>query len=167
MRLCTISVCRKYMYKFRLIFTLLSVLGLSVLASGCASSLPSNFVYETSLRGEQGLPGRAERLASAKTLLAESGAVDPEEVLQAELPDADISVKRWGLQYFGSDWTRYKVVLDANVKRGKVTTRCRESSTETPVGAPLLDELLTNDGAEFERLMDGLIAACLVKNEPV
>jgi len=161
MRLCTISVCRKYMYKFRLIFTLLSVLGLSVLASGCASSLPSNFVYETSLRGEQGLPGRAQRLNSAKTLLAESGAKDPEIALQAALPDAEVKVKRWGVKYFGKDWARYQVVLDADIKRGDNKTKCRESSTEEPVGAPLLDELLANDGAEFTRQMESLAEKCI------
>jgi len=151
------------MYKFRLIFTLLSVLGLSVLASGCASSLPSNFVYETSLRGEQGLPGRAQRLNSAKTLLAESGAKDPEIALQAALPDAEVKVKRWGVKYFGKDWARYQVVLDADIKRGDNKTKCRESSTDGPVGAPLLDDLLADKGAEFSQQMEGLIAGCVAK----
>jgi len=125
----------------RVFFTFPALAALFLCA--CASSIPSNFIYETSLRGEQGLPGRAARLDSAKTLLVESGAKDPEIALQTALPDAEIDVKRWGLKYFGKDWTRYQVVLDANIKRpnmkgGKEKTRCRETSTEGPVGAPLL-----------------------------
>ena len=146
------------------VFTLLlSALFLSGFLSACATSLPPDFIYETSLRGEQGLPGRAQRLKSAKTLLAESGAKDPEIALQAALPDAEVKVKRWGVKYFGKDWARYQVVLDADIKRGDIKTKCRESSTEGPVGAPVLDELLANDGAEFLRQMEGLIAGCVAK----
>ena len=143
----------------RIAAPLLSVL----LLSACASSLPPDFIYETSLRGEQGLPGRAQRLDSAKILLAESGVNDPEVTLQAALPDADIKVKRWGLKYFGKDWTRYQVVFDADIKRGDEITKCRESSTDGPVGAPLLDDLLADDGAEFSQQMEGLIAVCVAK----
>jgi len=153
------------MRRYRLTFTLLSAFGLGAFVSGCASNLPSNFIYETSLRGEQGLPGRAQRLKSAKTLLAESGAKDPEVALQAALPDADIKVKRWGVKYFGKDWARYQVVLDADIKGGDTRTKCREASTESPVGAPLLDEFLANDGAEFLRQMEVLIAGCVTKHK--
>ena len=140
----------------------------ALLLSACASSLPPDFIYETSLRGEQGLPGRAQRLDSAKILLAESGAMDPKAELQTALPGAEVDVKRWGLKYFGKDWARYQVVLDADIKRpndkgGDTRTKCREASTETPVGAPTLDKLLANDGAEFTRQMKGLIAGCLAK----
>ena len=114
------------------------------------------------------MPGRAQRLNSAKTLLAESGAKDPEIALQAALPDAEVKVKRWGLKYFGKDWARYQVVLHADIKHpiikgGDSKTKCRESSTEGPVGAPVLDELLANDGAGFLRQMEGLIAGCVAK----
>jgi len=89
--------------------------------------------------------------------------MDPEAALQAALPDAEIDMKRWGLKYFGKDWTRYQVVLDANIERGDEKTKCRGVSTETPVGAPLLDELQANDGAEFARQMEGLITGCLTQ----
>jgi len=109
------------------------------------------------------LPGRAERLDSAESFLDKSKVLDPESALKAALPDAEIKLKRWGLRYFGSDWARYVVVLDADIDMGETKTRCREASKETPVGAPTLDELLADDGAEFGRQMEGLIAACLAK----
>jgi len=131
--------------------------------TACATSLPSNFVYETSLRGEQGWPGRAQRLDSAKTLLTQSGAMDPKAALQAALPDAEVKVKRWGLEYFGDDWARYKVVLDADIKQSDDKIRCRETSAETSENAFLLDELLENDGAEFVRQMEAVVAGCVTK----
>ena len=151
------------MISFRFTYILLTFFGLSVLLSACASSVPSNFLYQTSLRGEQGLPGRAERLDAAESFLDKSKVLDPESALKAALPDAEIKLKRWGLRYFGSDWARYVVVLDADIDMGETKTRCREASKETPVGAPTLDELLADDGAEFGRQMEGLIAACLAK----
>ena len=140
---------------------LVFVIGTLIL-TGCASSVPSNFLYKTSLRGEQGFPGRWERLASASDLLAKSERQNPQMALQSALPDAEVKVKRWGLTYFGKDWERYQVVLDADIKRGEEKVKCRETSTETPVGAPSLNALLANDGAEFTRQMEALIEACLV-----
>lgn len=70
-------------------------------------------------------------------------------------------MKRWGLKYFGKDWERYQVVLDADIKVGKETVKCKEVSTETPVGAPTLNELLANEGVEFTRQMQALISACI------
>jgi len=139
-----------------------------IFLSACASSVPSNFLYQTSLRGEQGFPGRSQRLDSATALLAKGGAVDPQAALQAALPNAEIKVKRWGLKYFGKDWQRYRVVLDADILRAnapaaETKTRCRETSAETPVGAPTLGTLLANDGEEFWQQMQGLIESCLAK----
>ena len=77
------------------------------LLGGCAStSVPPNFLYETSLRGEQGFIGRAERLESAASLLEAGGVTDPSIALADALPEHDVEVKRWGLKYFGSDWSR-------------------------------------------------------------
>jgi len=139
------------------------VFSTSIFLSACAGGVPSNFIYETSLRGEQGFPGRAARLESAKSLLAKSGAADPKTALQAALPDADIKVKRWGLKYFGKDWTRYQLMLDADIEQGDIKIRCREVSSETPVGAPVLDEILANDGVEFGRQLEALIETCVAK----
>ena len=128
---------------------------------GCASSISSNFIYETSLRGEKGWPGRAERLDSMQSFLDKPNVMDPEAALRAALPEAEVNVKRWGLKYFGKDWTRYQILLDVDIERGDEKTKCREVSTEGPVGAPTLDEVLANDGAEFAQALEDLIAICV------
>jgi len=150
----------------KLTFLILSLAGLSL--SACASSLPPNFVYETSLRGEQGLPGRAERLNSAESLLEGGVVQDPTEALQAAFPDADVKVKRWGLRYFSSNWARYQIVLDADIEEDDVKTRCREVSTDTPVGAPTLEKALADNGAETQRHLETLVRACIeFRNSPI
>ena len=128
----------------------------------CASSLPSNFEYKTSLRGEQGFLGRVDSVKSAESLLAAGVVIDPALALRAALPDADVKVRQWGLRYFDADWTRYQVVLDADIGTGKTRTKCREVSSDGPVGAPTLRELRANDGAELQKQLKALVTACLL-----
>lgn len=140
----------------------LSILAFAV--SGCATkSVPSNFIYETSLRGEQGFVGRAGRLDAASSLLSAGVVVDPAAALKTALPDAKIDVKRWGLKYFGSNWSRYQIVLDANIQQGDAKTKCRMKSPETPVGASTLPELRANDGADLQNQLSALVTACAAK----
>ena len=133
------------------------------LLSACATSksVPSNFTYETSLRGEQGLFGKVTRLKSAQNLLGKGAVKDPKTTLEAALPNQNIKIQKWGLRYFETDWTRYQILLEADVGKGKSKIKCREVSTEGPVGAPVLKELLANDGALFQAELDDLVAACL------
>ena len=102
-------------------------------------------------------------MEAARSLLEAGGVTDPSAALEAALPNADIQVKRWGLKYFGSNWSRYQTVLDANIKTEDETVKCRLAMPETPVGAPTLQELRANDGAVLQRQLDGLISACLAK----
>ena len=137
---------------------------IAALLGGCAAtSVPPNFLYETSLRGEQGFIGRAERLESAESLLEAGGVSDPSLALAAALPDRDVEVKRWGLKYFGSDWTRYQTVLDANIKDGDETVKCRLATPENHDAAPTLDKLRANEGVELQRRLDELVKACTAK----
>jgi len=113
--------------------------------AACVSSIPSNFHYETSVRGERGLEGTFQRQA-----------------LVTELLD------KWGLKYFSKDWVRYQVILEADIKDDGADVKCREVSTETPVGAPTLKELLANDGMELQAELTKLISVCVdqVKDFP-
>ena len=129
--------------------------------TACASSLPPEFQYETSVRSEQGFVNRAERLKAGNALLSAGVVKHPEQALRTALPDNDVKVRKWGLRYFGSNWVRYQVVLEADIKRGDKTTKCREVSTKTPVGAPTLGELRDNDGAELQAQLNKLISACI------
>jgi len=129
--------------------------------TACASSLPPDFQYDTSLRGEQGFIGQADKISAAESLLDAGVVTDPKIALQAAFPDANISVRKWGLRYFGSNWVRYQVVLEADIKRGSDIAKCREVSTKTPVGAPTLNELRENDGAELQVQLNKLISACI------
>lgn len=138
--------------------------GIAALAlTACASSVPSNFQYETSLRGEQGFIGQADRVEAAETLLSAGVVTDPALALRAALPGADVKVQKWGLRYFSSNWERYQVVLDADIRNGEVKTKCREVSTKTPAGASTLKALLADDGIELQRQMIALIRACAAK----
>lgn len=131
---------------------------------GCAtSSVPSNFIYETSLRGEQGLIGRSERLDAASSLLEAGGVNDPQTPLRKALPNATVDVKQWGVKYFSSNWARYQTVLEANIELADQTVKCRLKSPETPVGAPTLQQLRAHDGAELERRLNDLVTACLAE----
>ena len=96
-----------------------------------------------------------------QSFLDKPNVMDPEASLQAALPGAEVKVKRWGLKYFGKDWARYQILLDADVEHGDEKTKCREVSTEGPVGAPTLDEVLANDGAEYAQALEDLIANCV------
>ena len=140
----------------------------ALVLTACASSVPSNFQYDTSLRGEQGFVGRADKISAAEALLDAGVVTDPEIALQAALPNSEIDIRTWGLRYFKSDWIRYQVVLDANIERGDMKIKCREVSTETPVGAPTLKELRANDGAALQAQLNKLVAACVaeVTNPP-
>ena len=141
------------------------VLGVCVATalSACATlkSIPNNFLYDTSLRGEQGFPGRAERVTAAEALLEGGVVVDPAPVLKAALPDKAIKLRQWGLRYFNTDWTRYQVILDADIGTGKTRVKCRGVSSDTPVGAPTLKELKANNGALLQDYLSGLVQACI------
>ena len=141
------------------------VWGLALLAlSACATfeSMPPGFLYETSLRGEQGYPGRAARVTAANALLEAGTVSHPGAALRAAFPNQDIKIRQWGLRYFNADWTRYQIVLDADIGSGKGRVKCREKSTDTPVGALTLPELLSRDGAELQRQLETLVTACVV-----
>jgi len=127
--------------------------------AACVSSIPSNFHYETSVRGERGLEGTFQRQALVTELL---------DAFEQALPEADISLRKWGLKYFSKDWVRYQVILEADIKDDGADVKCREVSTETPVGAPTLKELLANDGMELQAELTKLISACVdqVKDFP-
>jgi hypothetical protein len=144
-----------------------AILGFCVAAclSACASfkSLPANFIYETSLRGEQGFPGRAKKVTSGEALLSGGVVLDPLRALQAALPSEKIKLRQWGLRYFNADWTRYQVVLDADIGTGKTLVKCRGVSSETPVGAPVLKELLADNGVLFQDYLDALGQACIAQ----
>lgn len=131
--------------------------------TACASSVPSNFQYETSLRGEQGFMGRSDKISAAESVLEAGVVTDPALSLRAAFPDADIRVRKWGLRYFRANWARYQVVLDVDIKHGDDTKKCREVSTETPVGAPTLNELTANNGAEIQQRLMELVKACAGK----
>ena len=79
------------------------------------------------------------------------------------MPEYDVVVKRWGLKYFGSDWSRYQTVLDVNVKDGDETIKCRLATPEKHDAAPTLDALRANKGAELQRQLDELVKACTAK----
>ena len=132
----------------------------AVCLTACASSVPSNFVYETSLRTEQGFIGSANRDASAKALLSDGVVKDPNQSLQAALPDAEVKVRRWGLIYQSKNWKRYQAVLDADVTRGGQKTKCRMRSPDTLETAPTLPEMRANGGAELQRRLSELVTAC-------
>lgn len=140
-------------------------LGLAASLSACASfkSLPANFMYENSLRGEQGFPGRAQKTKSGEAVLNGGVVLDPLPGLQAALPDKAIKLRQWGLRYFNADWTRYQVVLNADIGTGKTRVKCRGVSSETPVGAPVLKELLADNGALFQEYLEELAQACIAQ----
>lgn len=131
--------------------------------TACASTAPSNFTFETSVRGEQGFIGLPDKISAAEAILDAGVVKDPALALRAALPKADVKVRQWGLKYFGADWVRYQVVLDADITQGDDTIKCREVSTETPVGAPTLNELTVNDGAELQRQLESLVQACVAQ----
>lgn len=131
--------------------------------TACASSIPSNFEYKTSVRGERGLEGAHGRIKASESLLGAGVASDPALTLSAALPNAEVKVRAWGLRYFGSNWERYQVIMDADIRRGDAKVKCREVSTETPVNAPTLAELTANDGMELQAQLDALVMACLAK----
>jgi len=93
---------------------------------------------------------------------------NPKDAFEQALPEADISLRKWGLKYFSKDWVRYQVILEADIKDDGADVKCREVSTETPVGAPTLKELLANDGMELQAELTKLISACVdqVKDFP-
>lgn len=142
---------------------LLSSLFVAAFLTSCASSLPSNFEYKSSVRGERGLEGVIGREKVVSSLFEAGVVKDPAIAFAEALPDSNVNVRKWGLRYFGSDWVRYQVRLDADILRGDEHVKCREVSTEDPVGAPTLPELLADDGLKFQRELENLIAACLAQ----
>ena len=140
-----------------------SLIVVAACLAACASSVPSNFVYETSLRTEQGFIGSANRETSAKALLSDGVVIDPNQSLQAALPDAEVKVRRWGLVYQSKNWKRYQAVLDADVTRDGQKTKCQMRSPDTLESAPTLPEMRANGGAELQRRLSELVAACAAK----
>jgi len=136
------------------------VLGLGL--SACATAdLPEGFVYETSLRGQQGWYGAGERRAAGAELLATGVVTSPQQALETALPDAEIDVQQWGLTYFQKDWARYRMVLDADVTRDGETTKCRLSTPDTHEDAPSLDDLRAEGGRAVQAALEGLVATCI------
>lgn len=135
----------------------------SVALTSCASSMPSNFEYKSSIRGERGLEGMMGREKVVSSLFEAGVVKDPTAALTQALPESDVDVRKWGLRYFGSDWVRYQVRLDADILRGETIVKCREVSTESPVGAPTLPELLADDGLKLQQELEELIATCLAQ----
>ena len=123
--------------------------------------MPSSFHYETSVRGERGLEGTFQRQARVTELLEAGVVKNPKDALEQALLGADISLRKWGLQYFSKDWVRYQVILEADIKHDDGTIKCRQVSTETPVGAPKLKELLGNDGTQLQAELTKLVYACV------
>ena len=133
----------------------------AILLSACATSTErSNFVYETSLRDEQGFIGAGNRKASEKALLSGGVVTDPQTSLQTALPAAQVKVRRWGLVYQSKNWKRYQAVLDADVTRDGQKTKCRMRSPDTLESAPTLPEMRANNGEELQRRLSELVAAC-------
>jgi len=137
------------------------ILCIALSLTACASSIQPNFHYETSVRGERGVEGTFQRQARVKELLDAGVVKNPKDALEQALPDADISLRKWGLTYFSMDWVRYQVILEADIRRGDDVIKCRDVSTETPVGAPTLKELLANDGTVLQAELTKLISACV------
>ncbi len=133
------------------------------LAACATPSLPKAFVYDTSVRGEQGFVGTSDRAKAAASLLAAGVVTDPTAGLQAALPDAQILMRRWGVSYFPQDWTRYQVVMEADIRRDDAITKCRMGSPETPVGAMTLAQVRENDGAALQAVLKDLVAACVAE----
>lgn len=136
--------------------------------ASCASSMPPSFHYESSVRGERGLEGTFQRQARVTELLDAGVVKNPKDAFEQALPEADISLRKWGLKYFSKDWARYQVMLEADIKRDGVVTKCRQVSTETPVGAPTLKNLIANDGVGLQTELTKLISTCVdqVKDFP-
>ena len=109
------------------------------------------------------MEGYFGRTKAVKSLMDAGRVTDPSIQMRAALPDADIKVSRWGLRYFPADWERYQVVFDAKIMRGETKTRCRETSTQGPVGAPTLNELLSDDGGLLQQELTKLAATCAAK----
>lgn len=134
-----------------------------VLTACATSDVPSNFVYDTSLRNEQGWIGASNRTASAETLLSGGVVTDPTLALQAALPEADIRLKRWGMAYFSKDWKAYQAVLDADIRRDGETVKCRMRSPEDHEAAPSPTEMRADNGAVLQRRLTKLVQACAAK----
>ncbi len=133
------------------------------LGACASSSIPKTFVYETSVRGEQAFVGSFAKGKSVQSLLAGGVVTDPTAALEAALPDGDIKLRRWGVVYFASNWERYQVILDADIRRDDETIKCREGFPETPVGALTLNEVRANDGAALQQRLNVLVEACAAK----
>lgn len=90
--------------------------------------------------------------------------MDPNKSLQAALPDAEVEIRRWGLVYQSKNWKRYQAVLDADVTRDGEKTKCRLRSPDTLNSAPTLPEMRANGGAELQRRLSELVAACAAQS---
>lgn len=129
--------------------------------SGCASSIPDKFIYETSLRGQQSWIGAGARRAAAEDLLAQGVVTDPKLALDAALPNAEVERGAWGLRYFAKNWTRYQTVLRADVTKDGDITKCRLVDPGTVADAPLLSELTAQGGAELQARLTRLVGLCV------
>jgi hypothetical protein len=135
---------------------------MGLVLTACATySVPKSFLYETSVRGEQGWQGSGTRAKAAASLVEAGVVTPPADALQTAFPTADIKVRRWGLSYFAKDWTRYQVVMEADIQRGDKTEKCRMRAPETPVGAMTLKEVRAENGMAFQLELQALISACI------
>lgn len=138
---------------------ILGVLGLSV--NACATvDLPDEFLYETSLRGQQSWYGAGERRAAGAELLAAGVVTSPQQALETALPNAEIELRQWGITYFQKDWARYRTVLEADVTQDGTTTKCRLSTPETAEDAPRLEDLRAEGGVAVQAALERLVARC-------
>ncbi len=84
----------------------------------------------------------------------------PQAALETALPNAAVDLRKWGVSYFDRDWTRYRVLLEADIQTDKQTVKCRLSEPDTVKDAPLLREFEANDGALIQSRLNKLVATC-------
>jgi len=84
----------------------------------------------------------------------------PQAALETALPNAAVDLRKWGVSYFDRDWTRYRVLLEADIQTNKQTVKCRLSEPETVEDAPLLRELEADGGRLVQDSLNKLVATC-------
>lgn len=138
-----------------------SLVILAVALTGCATGgAPSDFVYETTARKQQGVIGTAARDRAAQALLSAGVVQDPEGDLIAALPNAEVNLRRWGLHYFDENWNRYHAVLDADVKTSDGKTKCRLRGPDAVEDAPSFDEITAEGGTLLQAQLEALVQLC-------
>lgn len=85
----------------------------------------------------------------------------PQAAFETVLPNAEINLRQWGVSYFNKDWTRYRVLVEADIRQNEETVKCRLSEPENIEDAPLLRELEADGGELFQKSLNILVAACV------